>query len=119
MVGKRISLYAFNLWLGTTIHMVVYKIVQCSFKCDILISDTGAFKDYSKICFEKLFWLFVSKVQKCFFSSLVFYFAKQNKLQSDPNLVNTFFADLLLKLMTSKKHYRILKRVLSLTMLPA
>jgi len=45
------------------------------------------------------------------------FFAKQNKSGSDPNLANPFFADRLLKLMTSKKHHRILKIELSLTML--
>lgn len=119
--GKRISLCAFNLWLGTRIHMVGYKTVQCSFKCDSLISDTEAFKDYSKTCFEKLLWLFVTKVPKWFFSSLklFFFFCKTEKSGADPNLANPFFANLLLTLMTSKKHHHILKIELSLPMLPA
>lgn len=78
---------ASNLWLGTGIRMVGYKAVQCSFKRDIIISDTEAVKDYSKKSFEKPLWLFVNKGPKCFglffFIYLklffFFYFAKQDK----------------------------------------
>lgn len=120
--GKRISLCAFNLWLGIRFHMAGYKIVQCSFKCNILISDTEASESTARHALRKCSDPLSAKLQNGFFSSLNFVFlytcAKQIRSWPDLCLENLFFADLLLKLMTSEKHH-ILKIELTLTVLYA